>query len=151
MVPATALTIGTSTLNTYVEGVTATSNTLQLGITTQLMQGGKITCTYDKAIFTTAAAAVTVTANPSSGAHTATATSDRILFITAVGAPIATGTTSFALTSNLAANPAAGAVGVSCISTTDVAALDVTSYTTTAVPLTCVLHERRNTGNPLLH
>ena len=128
--PPTALTGGTSVLNTHVEGETPDTNTLTLGITTELAIGDTITCTYDKSIFA-ADAAVVITATPYSGAHTA-ASVGKVLTITAVGAPIAVGSTTFALISNLAANPAAGAVGVSCVSTTDVTALVVTSYTTTA-------------------
>ena len=81
----TALTGGTSTLDTLVAGVTATSNALALGITTELAVGNMITCRYDMAIFA-AAAAITVD-GVASGAHTAAATSDRILVITTVGGP----------------------------------------------------------------
>ena len=87
-------------------------------------------------------------ANPSSGAHTAAATSDRILVITAAGAAIATGMPSFELVKNLAASPATGAVAVSCVSMTNATTLAVAnSYTSTAAPVTIAsFHKVGGTG-----
>jgi hypothetical protein len=130
---ATVLTIGTSTLDTLVAGETPTSNILTLGITTALAETHTITCTYDKAVFANDGATVAMTMTPVSNDTTATSTSDRILSIIIGSGGLTTGDAVFTMTGNLAANPAAGAVKVTCVSTTDTAPLVVNnSYTTTA-------------------
>ena len=131
----TALTGGTSALSSLVAGAAVISNALSLGVTSALGGANTITCTYDKAIFAAANAAVTITALPASAGLAAEATSDRIIVITVgTGSNLAVGETLFTMSTNLAVNPAAGAVAISCVSTTDTLALAVAnSYTTSAV------------------
>jgi hypothetical protein len=130
---ATAMTgTATSTLNTLVAGETPTSVAIALTPTTIVPDGGKITCTYAQDVFA-AVAAVTCAADPVTVGIACAATSTKIVEFTAGSGTFLAASTSFAMTSNLAANYATGAVGVTCVSTTDTADLtNAASFTTTA-------------------
>ena len=120
-----------TTLNTLVAGETPTSYSIALNLATTVPDTGTITCTYTQDVFTVQTNAFAVTAYPASAGLTAKTTAREII-ITAATSTVPLGITTFAISANLAPNPAAGAVGVSCVSTTDTAPLVVNnSYTTT--------------------
>ena len=129
---ATKLTKGTSEPSTHVGGATPTSFVLTLGIFTQLTTAASdtITCTYGKQVWA-AVALSTVVSSPTNAGITATATDAGKIITITPGATLATGSTTFTFSSNLAANYNYGDVSVSCVSTQDKGALVVAASFTT--------------------